>query len=58
MRVAAMAEAAFRERLHAQIRLTADLYGHAYMDAKREVVSKMDGLFDTVAPSITSIKAT
>jgi len=33
---------------HAQIRLTADLYGHAYMQAKREIVSKMD---DVLAPS-------
>jgi integrase len=40
---------------HSQIRLTADLYGHIYMDAKREVVSKMDKVLgprqETVAPS-------
>src|SRR5579871_1373456 len=29
---------------HSQIRLTADLYGHAYMQAKREVVATMDAI--------------
>jgi integrase len=37
---------------HAQIRLTADLYGHAYMAGKREVVSKMDAVLDPLAPSV------
>jgi integrase len=32
---------------HSQFRLTADLYRHAYMAAKREIVSKMD---DVLAP--------
>ncbi len=29
---------------HSQIRLTADLYGHAYMQVKREIMSKMDAV--------------
>jgi integrase len=37
---------------HSQIRLTADLYGHLYMDAKREVISKMD---DILAPGSISV---
>jgi integrase len=41
---------------HSQIRLTADLYGHMYMDAKRQVVSKMDDILGPqtgrVAPSV------
>jgi integrase len=41
---------------HTQIRLTADLYGHAYMAAKREVVSRMDAVLDSVAPLSTSSK--
>jgi integrase len=41
---------------HSQIRLTADLYGHIYMDAKREVISRMDDVLGPqtgrVAPSV------
>ncbi|MBV9399842.1 MAG: tyrosine-type recombinase/integrase [Bryobacterales bacterium] len=32
---------------HSQIRLTADLYGHVYMNANREIISKMD---DVISP--------
>lgn len=47
---------------HSQIRLTADLYGHAYMAVKREAVSKMDDVLapkpkrvaPSVAPQVTS----
>ena len=41
---------------YSQIRLTADLYGHAYMQVKREIVSKMDAVLapvsNPVAPSV------
>lgn len=44
---------------HAQIRLTSDLYGHAYMDVKREAVSRMDLLLDPnpnpVAPPVAPL---
>ena len=29
---------------HSQIRLTSDLYGHAYMAVKKEAVAKMDSV--------------
>jgi len=41
---------------HSQIRLTSDLYGHAYMSVKREALSRMDAVLeaqsDRVAPSV------
>lgn len=37
---------------HSQIRLTADLYGHAYMAAKRSVVDKMG---DILAPQLKPV---
>ncbi len=44
---------------HSQIRLTADLYGHAYMHAKREIISKMDDVLapipNPVAPSVAPL---
>lgn len=37
---------------HTQIRLTSDLYGHAFMAAKREAVDRMDSILDPLAPSV------
>jgi len=41
---------------HSQIRLTSDLYGHAYMSVKRTAIDRMDGVFDPqpnpVAPQV------
>ncbi len=42
---------------HSQIRLTADLYGHAFMVAKREVVSRVDAILNPVAPSMAPLAA-
>lgn len=42
---------------HAQIRLTSDLYGHAYLAAKREVVSRVDAILNPVAPSMAPLAA-
>jgi integrase len=36
---------------HSQIALTANLYGHAFMVSKREVVSRVDAALNPVAPS-------
>jgi integrase len=40
---------------HSQIALTANLYGHAFMVAKREVVSRVDAALNPMAPSVAPL---
>jgi integrase len=39
---------------HSQIALTANLYGHAYLAAKREVLSRVESILKPVAPLAVS----
>jgi integrase len=42
---------------HSQIALTANLYGHAFMVAKREVISRIDTTLNPASPSLAPLKA-